>query len=113
MRRIWMPVAVGAAIAAGVFLLAKAQIFEPSSSSADNTATGDAGRGALVFEQECAGCHGTGGEGGSGPRLVETGLEAAFVTERVREGAGIMPAGIVTGQDEADVVAFVVSISSP
>lgn len=104
---------MGLVVALGVFALAKAQIFEPSADAGGSTATGDAIRGAVVFEDECAGCHGMGGTGGSGPALQGTGLEASFVTERVREGGGIMPAGLVSGQDEADVVAYVVSISSP
>jgi cytochrome c550 len=113
MRRIWRPLVVGAVIALGVFVLAKAQIFEPSSSPGDSSAAGDLERGAVVFERECAACHGTGGEGGSGPRLAGSGLDAATVTEQVRQGGGVMPGGLVTGQDEADVVAYVVSISSP
>jgi cytochrome c551 len=113
MGRLWRPVVVGLLIAVGVFVLAKAQIFEPSADAGAPSATGDATSGAVVFERECAGCHGIGGTGGSGPSLQGTGLEASFVTERVREGSGIMPGGLVSGQDEADVVAYVVSISSP
>jgi mono/diheme cytochrome c family protein len=106
-------VVIGAAVALGAFLLAQAQIFEPPASTGDNAALGDPDRGAVVFESECAACHGAGGEGGSGPRLVETGLDAAAVTEQVRQGSGVMPGGLVSGQDEADVVAYVVSIDSP
>jgi mono/diheme cytochrome c family protein len=106
-------VLVGLAVAVGVFVLAKAQIFEPSADAGAPSAAGDATRGAVVFEQKCAGCHGADGSGGSGPALAGAGLEAAFVTERVREGSGIMPGGLVSGQDESDVVAYVVSISSP
>jgi mono/diheme cytochrome c family protein len=113
MGRLWRPVVVGLAIALGVFFLAKAQVFEPSADAGGATAAGDATRGEVVFERECAGCHGMGGTGGSGPALEGTGLEAEVVTERVREGSGIMPGGLVSGQDEADVVAYVVSISSP
>jgi mono/diheme cytochrome c family protein len=102
MTRIWRPLVVGALIALGVFVLAKAQIFEPSASSGDPSASGDADRGAVVFERACAACHGTGGEGGSGPRLVGSGLDR-----------DVMPGGLVTGQDEADVVAYVVSIAGP
>jgi mono/diheme cytochrome c family protein len=113
MTRIWRPLVVGALIALGVFVLAKAQIFEPSASSGDPSASGDADRGAVVFERACAACHGTGGEGGSGPRLVGSGLDRDAVTEQVRQGSGVMPGGLVTGQDEADVVAYVVSIAGP
>ena len=113
MSRIWRPVLVGLAIALVTFGLAKAQIFEPSAVADEPAAAGDPEQGAVVFEGSCAGCHGAGGTGGSGPALVGTGLDAAFVTERVREGAGVMPGGLVTGQDESDVVAYIVSISAP
>ena len=46
-----------------------------------------------------------------GPRLVGSGLTAAEVSERVERGGGVMPADLVNGQDQADVVAYVVSIS--
>ena len=113
MGRTWRPVLVGAAIALGTFALAKAQVFEPSAAADGPAAAGDAERGAVVFEQECAACHGTGGAGGSGPALQGTGLGAAHVTERVRQGGGVMPPALVSGQDEADVVAYVVSIAAP
>jgi cytochrome c551 len=110
MRRLWRPLLVGGVIVVAVFLLAKAQIFEPSASG--TTVAGDAARGEVVFERECAACHGSGGAGGDpGPRLVGTGLTQDDVTTRVRQGVGVMPAGLVSGQDEADVVAYVVSIS--
>ena len=113
MGRLWRPVLVGAAVVVGTFALAKAQIFEPSAAADAPAAAGDAERGAVVFEGTCAGCHGAGGTGGSGPALSGSGLDAALVTERVRQGAGVMPGGLVTGQEEADVVAYVVSISAP
>jgi mono/diheme cytochrome c family protein len=96
----------------GTFALAQAQIFEPSA-PAEPGAAGDATRGEVIFASECAGCHGEGGTGGAGPALVETGLDVTEVSTVVQQGRGVMPAGIVTGQDQADVVAYVVSISSP
>ncbi len=97
---------------AGTFALAQAQIFEPSA-PAGGTAAGDVDRGEAVFEHECAGCHGSGGAGGVGPVLVGSGLDATAVTTAVQQGRGIMPAGIVEGQEQADVVTYVVSISGP
>lgn len=111
MPRIWRPVFVGVAIIVAVFALAKAQVFAPSTSNGEPTTTGDAQNGEVVFERECAACHGPAGEGGTGPRLAGSGLDAPEITERIREGAGIMPAGLVRGQEEADVVAYVVSIA--
>jgi mono/diheme cytochrome c family protein len=112
MGRLWRPVLVGAAIVVMTFLLAQWVPFEPST-TATATADGDVTRGELVFERECAACHGAAGEGGAGPRLVGSGLDADTVAETIRQGAGIMPPGLVTGQDEADVVAYVVSIATP
>jgi mono/diheme cytochrome c family protein len=114
MRALWRPVLVGCVIAVAVFALAEAQIFAPSASSASapSAASGDVQHGKAVFAATCAGCHGTAGAGGgAGPRLVGTGLSAAEVSNRVERGGGVMPAGLVQGQDEADVVAYVVSIS--
>ena len=108
MGRGWRPLVVGAVIVVAVFLLAQARIFEPSA-----TGVGDVERGESVFESQCAGCHGEEGRGGAGPTLFETGLDEADVSAAVQQGRGIMPAGIVTGQDQTDVVAYVVSISSP
>ena len=115
MKRGWRPILVGAAVAAGTFVLAQAQIFEPSAPAAGTVAGGgDVYRGEIVFERECASCHGTGGTGGGvGPRLQGSGLDAAAVTTAVQQGRGVMPAGLVSGQDEADVVAYVVSLSTP
>ena len=112
MGRGWRPILIGAVVVAGTFALAKAQVFEPSAPAAP-TSGGDAGRGLLVFDNTCAGCHGPGGAGGAGPQLAGSGLDAAAVTSAVEQGRGIMPAGLVSGQEEADVVAYVVSISTP
>jgi mono/diheme cytochrome c family protein len=113
MRRGWRPILIGGAVAVGTFALAQAQIFAPSA-PAGGTAAGDVSRGETIFESECAACHGDGGIGGGvGPALFETGLDAAEVSDAVQQGRGVMPAGIVSGQEQADVVAYVVSISSP
>jgi mono/diheme cytochrome c family protein len=112
MGRGWRPVLVGAVVAAGTFALAQAQVFAPSAAPAP-AASGDAVRGKVVFERECAKCHGPQAEGGVGPRLAGAGLDAATVAAAVEQGRGIMPAGLVSGQEEADVVAYVVSVSSP
>ena len=112
MGRGWRPLLLGGAVVVGTFALAQAQVFEPSA-PAEPGAAGDATRGEAIFASECAGCHGEGGTGGAGPALVETGLDVTEVATVVQQGRGVMPAGIVSGQDQADVVAYVVSISSP
>jgi len=65
-----------------------------------------------LYGENCAGCHGDSGQGGVGPQLAGSGLDAGQVTSAVQQGRGVMPAGLVSGQEQADVVAFVVSISS-
>jgi mono/diheme cytochrome c family protein len=113
MSRGWRPILVGAAVVAGTFALAKAHVFEPSA-PAGTAVVGDVDRGKMVFAQNCAGCHGTSGQGGGvGPALAGAGLDADTVAATVQQGRGVMPAGIVSGQELADVVAYVVSISSP
>jgi cytochrome c551 len=114
MGRGWRPILIGGAVVVATFALAQAEVFAPSAPAGDVAATGDSSRGEAVFQRECAGCHGDGGQGGGvGPVLVESGLDSATVTAVVQQGRGVMPAGIVGGQEQADVVAYVVSISSP
>ena len=114
MGRGWRPILVGAAVAAGTFALAQAQVFEPDAPAASAIAGGDVYRGEIVFERSCASCHGSGGEGGSiGPRLVAAAIDAEAVSAAVQQGRGVMPAELVSGGEQADVVAYVVSTSSP
>jgi mono/diheme cytochrome c family protein len=113
MGRGWRPILIGGAVAVATFALAQAQIFAPSAPAGVAGTGGDIYRGETVFQRDCAGCHGAGGEGGVGPALFETGLDAADVTTAVQQGRGVMPAGIVTGQEQIDVVTYVVSLSSP
>jgi cytochrome c551 len=112
MGREWRPLVVGGAVVVTTFALAQARVFEPSA-PAESTVTGDVTRGEAVFQAECSGCHGDGGTGAAGPPLFETGLDATEVATAVQQGRGIMPAGIVSGLEQADVVAYVVSISRP
>src|SRR5262245_60867894 len=85
MGRGWRPVVVGAAVVVGTFVLAKAQIFEPSA-PAGTAVAGHAVRGKVLFAQNCATCHGTGGQGGGvGPKLVGAGLDTATVSTRVQQ----------------------------
>jgi hypothetical protein len=51
--------------------------------------------------------------GGTGTRLAGAALTADEVAGQIRQGSGVMPAGLVEGQEETDVVAYVVSIAGP
>lgn len=114
MGRLWRPLLVGAVVALATFVLAQLTVFEPSAPPAAALVGGDVYRGEVVFERACASCHGAGGEGGSpGLRLADTGLDAVEVAATVEQGRGVMPPALVSGQEQADVVAYVVGISQP
>ena len=79
---------------------------------------GDAAAGEAVFASAgCGACHtleAAGASGSVGPNLDESQPDAALVEDRVRNGAGAMPAfeGQLTDEQIADVTAFVVESSS-
>ena len=116
-RRLWRPVTLLLCVAGAVFALAQGQFLAPSdpagAGAAATIALGDPYQGELVFVATCAECHGDGGVGGGvGPRLAGTGLSAALIQSRIERGAGAMPAGLVEGKREADVIAYVVGITA-
>ncbi len=110
MPRAWRPIVAGAVVVIAVFVLAQWPIFEPDTSD-EPVLLGGAERGAVLFGDSCAGCHGRGGTGGTGPALADSGLAAEEIAAAIDQGRGVMPAGIVTGQNREDVVAYVVSIA--
>jgi cytochrome c551 len=85
--------------------------FTPSTAAAPST-SGDATRGRQLFVTTCGGCHGADAAGGVGPSLHQTGLTVAEIGAIVAAGRGVMPAGLVKGQEAADVVAYVASLAS-
>jgi mono/diheme cytochrome c family protein len=114
-RRLWKPLTVLVCVAGAVFALAEGHLLSPATPSggAATITPGDAAHGAAVFATTCAGCHGQGGAGGGiGPRLAGTGISAALIQDRIEHGAGAMPAGLVKGTNEADVLAYVLGISA-
>ena len=78
-------------------------------------AEGDAAAGEEVFSSAgCGSCHtleAAGASGTIGPNLDQSQPDAALVEERVRNGAGAMPAfeGRLSDEEIADVTAFVVA----
>ena len=75
-------------------------------------AAGDAEAGLAVFQASCTGCHLADGtqDGGVGPKLAGLGLDADTIHNQVVNGGGAMPAGLVSGTDLDNVVAYVLSI---
>jgi mono/diheme cytochrome c family protein len=73
-----------------------------------------ANRGAILYEKECAGCHGPGGAGGSmAPALTDAAFAANYdgqtvgdLFERNRVTMPVGREGQLTGQAIADITAF-------
>ena len=83
----------------------------PATTAEAPRGAGSAAAGRQVFAQTCAGCHAAlGMRAGFGPKLAGQGLSAATIRTTVEDGPGQMPAGLVEGQDLADVVAYVESL---
>jgi mono/diheme cytochrome c family protein len=87
---------------------------ETGETGGEEAPAGDAAAGEAVFaENGCGDCHAleaAGSSGAIGPNLDESQPDAALVEERVRDGAGAMPAfeGRLTDEQIADVTAYVV-----
>ncbi len=112
LRLVAVPVVLFLAVSGLAFGLAEAHLAKPGASKAASPGTpvalGDASRGEAIFARTCAGCHGPGGKGGGvGPRLVGDAITLAFVETRIDVGSGVMPARLVEGQQEQDVLAYV------
>ena len=104
-----LPLVLFMAVSAGVFTLAKLHPASPATASGPVT-LGDAAHGRVVFVQKCASCHGTRAEGKIGPRLAGVALTVEAARAQIDNGGGIMPARLVTGDSEADVLAYLESI---
>lgn len=78
----------------------------------DTAAGGDVEAGLTVFAATCTGCHLDDGKaaGGVGPQLAGAGLTADAIDNQVVNGGATMPAGLVSGEDLDNVVAYVVSL---
>jgi len=113
MRNPAVPFALLISVTGASLALALWHPFSPSAPAppAGERPTGDAGRGAVVFAERCAGCHGADADGGIGPALRGSGQTAADVAAVVATGRGTMPAGLVTGRDAADVATYVATLS--
>lgn len=114
MARALRPLAVFAVVSVVVFGLAEWHVLKPGTpktAAGSSIELGDAYRGETVFQQTCASCHGAAGKGGPvGPTLAGATLTPAQVKAQIDAGGGVMPAALVSGRDEEDVLAYVASI---
>ncbi len=102
------------AVSGGVFALAKLHLARPGLPKAvpgQKIALGDFYAGQTDFSQKCASCHGVDGKtGGIGPKLVGLPISLAVAKAQIDTGGGTMPPALVSGRQEADVLAFLATI---
>jgi mono/diheme cytochrome c family protein len=110
-RLVVVPACLFLAFAGGAFALARLHLAKPGTPKAGGAVkVGDARRGVNVFTQRCAGCHGAGGKGGSGPKLAGSGISLAAAKAQIDNGGSVMPANLVPGRNEEDVLPYLATI---
>ena len=116
LRLVGVPLILLATFWGAAFALAKLHLAKPGApkAAAGSVALGDPYRGEVSFGQTCAPCHGAGGRGGGiGPRLQGDTITIAAVKAQIDSGGGAMPARLVTGKAEQDVLAYVATLIAP
>jgi mono/diheme cytochrome c family protein len=108
-RIVVLPLVLFLVVSAAAFTLAKLHLARPEATAAPVT-SGDAVRGQATFKQTCGGCHGMNAEGGVGPRLAGAQITVAAAKTQIDDGGGIMPAKLVSGSREDDVLAYLATI---
>lgn len=112
-RLVVLPSCLFLAFSGGAFALAKLHPAKPGVAKAGPVELGDSYRGELVFTKTCAGCHGQAGQGGSGPKLAGSSITLARAKAQIESGGSTMPANLVSGRDERDVLAYLATILRP
>jgi len=112
LRLIVVPALLFAIFAGGAFALAKLHLAKPGlPKTSGNVQLGDSYRGETIFSTTCATCHGQGGKGGGiGPTLAGASISLATAKAQIDAGGGSMPGGLVKGQQEQDVLAYLATI---
>jgi cytochrome c551 len=111
-RIVVLPLVLFAVVSGAAFTLAKLHLAKPETTTTSGpVALGDAQRGQTIFKQTCGGCHGMNAQGGGvGPRLAGTQITVAAAKAQIDNGGGIMPAHLVSGAREDDVLAYLATI---
>jgi mono/diheme cytochrome c family protein len=113
-RLVVVPALLFAAFSGTAYALAKLHLAKPGTpklAAGAHLQLGDSYRGSTVFSQKCAGCHGAEGKGGGiGPRLAGDPIPLPAAKAQIDNGGGTMPADIVSGRDERDVLAYLATI---
>jgi mono/diheme cytochrome c family protein len=107
-----VPLCLFLGVSTAVFALAKLALAEPTvrGGPLGGITLGDAYRGQVVYSEKCAGCHGATGEGGVGPQLAGSPISLAAAQAQIENGGGTMPAQLVSGRQQQDVLAYLATI---
>lgn len=105
-----VPLALFLVVSGIVFAVANATPYKKDAGAGAALTLGNAEQGQTVFATNCAVCHGPDARGGVGPALRGSGISLVEARSAIRTGRGVMPAGIVSGVDEADVLAYLGTI---
>jgi mono/diheme cytochrome c family protein len=110
-RLLVIPAGLFLGVSAAVFALSRLALAEPSApKTVGEVVLGDQYRGQVVYSQTCASCHGAKGEGGVGPKLAGNPILLAAAKAQIDAGGGAMPAQLVTGRQEEDLLAYLATI---
>jgi len=110
-------VAVFLGVSGTAFGLAKLHLARPGLpkvAPGQKVVLGDFYNGQTVFQKTCSSCHGENGEGTSiAPKLAGLKITLGAAMAQIDAGGGVMPAHLVTGKQERDVLAYLATILSP
>lgn len=109
-RLVLVPLVLFAVVSGATFALAQLHPAKPEVAESGSVELGDAYRGQITYSTACAGCHGAKGEGGIGPALQDAPISLAAAKSQIDNGGGSMPAGLVSGQEEEDLLAYLATI---
>ena len=88
---------------------------EPPATEPGDGGSGDPASGETLFAANCASCHVVepGAAPTVGPNLADeaASLDESAIIDKIAEGGSVMPAGLVSGQDAADVAAYILSLA--
>lgn len=107
-----IPACLFVVVSGTAFALAKLSLAEPGvpTAVAGSVELGDPYRGQVVYSQTCSGCHGATGEGRVGPKLAGNPISLATAQAQIENGGATMPPQLVSGRQEADVLAYLATI---
>ena len=102
-------------IAAGFLFIAGHVIAQVTAQGSSTSGNSENGR-SVYLKDGCYECHGSVGQGGTGPRLGPRPLAVAAFIGYVRKPAGVMPpysTKILSDKELADILAYLSSVPAP